>query len=117
MQEIYAEILQKGSLGKAINYTLERWNSLTLFVEDGRIDLDTNPVERQFKPIILLRKGVLFIGSEEGGDTWAMMSSVVETCKLNRVDPYRYLVWMIDDLAEARTNYLDEDIDFSRYLP
>ncbi|MEP3636174.1 MAG: IS66 family transposase [Paracoccaceae bacterium] len=117
LEEVYDDILQKGSLGKAINYTLERWSSLTLFLEDGRIDLDTNPVERQFKPIILLRKGALFIGSEEGGDTWAMMSSFVETCKLNRVDPYRYFVWMIDDLAEMKTKYLDEDIDYSRYLP
>lgn len=109
--------LQKDRLGKAINYTLERWNSLTLFLGDGRIDLDTNPVERQFKPIILQRKGSLFIGSEEGGQTWAAMSSLVETCKLNRVDTYRYFSWMIDDLAEMRTNNLDEDIDYSRYLP
>ena len=90
---------------------------MTLFLKDGRIDLDTNPVERQFKPIILLRKGALFIGGEEGGDTWAAMSSLVEICKLNRVDPYRYFVWMIDDLAEMKANFLDEDIDFTRYLP
>lgn len=117
MLKIYEEIQHKGRLGKAINYTLKRWGSLTLFLQDGRIDLDTNPVERQFKPIILLRKGALFIGSEEGGNTWAAMSSLVETCKLNRVDPFRYFVWMIDDLAEMKTNFLDEDIDFTRYLP
>lgn len=117
LEEIQAKALKKNRLGNAINYALERWSSLTLFLEDGRIDLDTNPVERQFKPIILLRKGALFIGSEEGGETWAMMSSFVETCKLNRVDPYRYFVWMIDDLAEMKTNYVDEDIDYSRYLP
>lgn len=124
VQKLYSRLrgmssrtLQKDRLGKAINYTLERWNSLTLFLGDGRIDLDTNPVERQFKPIILQRKGSLFIGSEEGGQTWAAMSSLVETCKLNRVDTYRYFSWMIDDLAEMRTNNLDEDIDYSRYLP
>ncbi|WP_373634894.1 transposase [Yoonia sp. SS1-5] len=92
---------------------LERWASLILFLDDGRIDLDTNPVERQFKPIILPRKGVLFIGSDEGGDTWALMSSLVETCKLNRVDPYRYFAWMIDNLALRKSNY----IDFAGYLP
>ncbi|MBU0645566.1 MAG: IS66 family transposase [Alphaproteobacteria bacterium] len=115
--EISARWLKKDSLGKAINYTLERWDSLTLFLRNGYIDLDTNPVERQFKPIILQRKGSLFIGSEEGGSAWATMSSLVETCKLNRVDVYRYFAWMIDDLAEMRSNYLDEDIDYSRYLP
>ncbi len=117
LEAIYAEVQRKGRLEKAINYTLKRWDALTLFLHDGRIDLDTNPVERQFKPIILLRKGALFIGSEEGGDTWAAMSSLVETCKLNRVDPYRYFVWMIDDLAKMKTNFLDEDIDYKRYLP
>ncbi|WP_158972054.1 IS66 family transposase [Chachezhania sediminis] len=117
LQEASAGTLQRDELGKAINYTLERWESLTQFLKDGRIDLDTNPVERQFKPIILQRKGSLFIGSEEGGQTWAAMSSLVETCKLNRVDTYRYFSWMIDDLAEMRANNLDEDIDYSRYLP
>ncbi|WP_175392874.1 IS66 family transposase [Leisingera sp. JC1] len=117
LREAHDEVLKRESLGKAINYTLKRWDSLTQFLDDGRIDLDTNPVERQFKPIILQRKGSLFIGSEEGGNTWAAMSSLVETCKLNRVDTYRYFKWMIDDLATLRTNYLDEDIDFSRYLP
>lgn len=114
---MYTEIPQKGGLSKAIDYTLKRWASLTLFLKDGRIDLDTNPVERQFKPIILQRKGVLFIGSEEGGNTWAAMSSLVETCKLNRVDVFSYFAWMIGDLAEMRTNVLDEDIDYTRYLP
>lgn len=117
LRQLYAEVQQKSSLGKAINYTLERWISLIPFLKDGRIDLDTNPVERQFKPIIQLRRGVYFIGSEEGGRTWAVMSSIVETCKLNRVAPYRYLVWMIDDLAAMKTNFVDEDIDYSRYLP
>lgn len=67
LEQINAEVPQKGQLGRAIDYTLKRWKSLTLFFKDGRVDLDTNPVERQFKPIILLRKGALFIGSDEGG--------------------------------------------------
>ncbi|MDP2520904.1 IS66 family transposase [Shimia thalassica] len=117
LNKVSPSVPQKSTLGKAIRYALERRCSLELFLEDGRIDLDTNPVERQFKPIILLRKGVLFVGSEEGGNTWAMMSSLVETCKLNRVDPFRYFEWMIDDLALAKSNFIDDDIDFSRYLP
>lgn len=45
------------------------------------------------------------------------MSSLIEACKLNRVDPFRYFEWMIDDLAVTKSNFTDEDIDFSRYLP
>ncbi|WP_205620496.1 IS66 family transposase, partial [Pseudodonghicola xiamenensis] len=117
--KISLSMLIRGSPLRAVTTSAHKIQDspLTLFLTDGRIDLDTNPVERQFKPIILQRKGSLFIGSEEGGQTWAAMSSLVETCKLNRVDTYRYFSWMIDDLAEMRTNNLDGDIDYSRYLP
>lgn len=67
LTELEAQYLEKNDMGQAIRYVLSRWNGLTLFVNDGRIELDNNPVERQFKHTILLRNNALFIGSEEGG--------------------------------------------------
>lgn len=86
-------------MAKAINYAQKHWPDLVLFVDDGRIDLDTNPVERMFKPSILLRKNALFMGSDEGAEAWGILSSIVETCKLNGVNVERYLNWVLDQIA------------------
>ncbi len=68
LRELEPQYLEKSDMGRAIRYVDKRWTGLTRFVEDGRIELDNNPVERQFKHTILLRNNVLFIGSEEGGE-------------------------------------------------
>ncbi|MCE8556667.1 IS66 family transposase [Ruegeria pomeroyi] len=91
--------LTKGGMAKAINYAQQLWPDLVLFVDDGRIDLDTNPVERMFKPSILLRKNALFMGSDEGAEAWGILSSIVETCKLNGVNVEPYLNWVLDQIA------------------
>ena len=61
------------------------------FLEDGRIELDTNAVERAMRPIALSRKNALFAGHDEGAANWACIASLIETCKLNKVDPQAYL--------------------------
>ncbi|MBU2941350.1 IS66 family transposase [Shimia thalassica] len=91
--------LSKNRMAKAINYAKKHWPELVLFVDDGRIDLDTNPVERMFKPSILLRKNALFMGSDEGAEAWGILSSIVETCKLNGVNVEPYLNWVLDEIA------------------
>ena len=83
-----------GSLSKiaeAIRYALVRWPALCRFLDDGRIELDTNPVERAIRPVALGRKNHLFAGSDGGGDRWAMVSSLVTTAQLNEVEPNAYL--------------------------
>lgn len=70
----------------AINYVQNHWHELTRFINDGRIDLDTNPVEPMFKPNILSRKNALFMVSDEGALTWGIRASIVEICKLNEVN-------------------------------
>lgn len=109
LAEIGAHYLEKSDMGKAIRYVQARWTGLTRFVDDGRIDLDNNPVERQFKQTILLRNNVLFIGSEEGGEAWAILSSLMQTCKLNNVDPHRYLLWVFGEITakKPRSEYGD----------
>lgn len=91
--------LKNGRMAKAINYAQKHWADLVLFVEDGHIDLDTNAVERMFKPTILLRKNALFMGSDEGAEAWGILSSIVETCKLNGVNVEPYLNWVLDQIA------------------
>ncbi len=56
-------------------------------MEDGRIELDSNSVERAMRPVALSRKNSLFAGSDEGGENWACLASLIETCKLNNVNP------------------------------
>ncbi|GAA4226681.1 IS66 family transposase [Sagittula marina] len=91
--------LSKSKMGQAIRYVLRQWSDLTRFVDDGRIDLDTNAVERMFKPTVLLRKNALFLGSDEGGEAWGIHSSIIETCKLNAVKAEPYLKWVFDQIA------------------
>src|SRR6478752_4729875 len=77
-----ALISQKGKLADAIRYALSRWAGLTRFIEDGRIELDNNAVERSIRPITLNRKNALFAGSDGGAEHWAIIASLIETCKL-----------------------------------
>lgn len=81
----------RSTLAEAIRYTLARWDGLTRFLDDGRIELDTNPVERAIRPVALGRKNHLFAGSDGGGTRWAIVCSLIETAKLNGVEPHAYL--------------------------
>ena len=73
-----------------IRYGLNHWDGLTRFLDDGRIELDTNIVERGIRPIVLNRKNSLFAGHDLGAENWACVASLIETCKLNDVDPQTY---------------------------
>ena len=90
----------RGGLAEAIRYALSRWEALCRFLDDGRIDLDNNPVERAIRPIALSRKNHLFAGSDGGGDRWATVCSLITTAKLNDVEPFAYL----RDILERMTN-------------
>jgi transposase len=83
-----ALISQKSKLAEAIRYALSRWDGLIRFLDDGRIEIDSNTVERSIRPIALNRKNALFAGSDGGGENWAVIATLVENCKLNGVDPY-----------------------------
>jgi len=90
----------RGGLAEAIRYALVRWPALCRFLDDGRVELDNNPVERAIRPVALGRKNHLFAGSDGGADRWAIIASLIETAKLNRVDPFAYL----KDVLERMTN-------------
>jgi transposase len=103
-----ALISQKIKLAEAIRYALSRWQGLTRFIEDGRIELDNNTVERSIRGIKLTRKNALFAGSDGGAEHWAAVASLVETCKLNEVDPLAYLTDVLTKIVKGHPN---RDID------
>jgi transposase len=99
-----ALISQKTKLAEAIRYALSRWNGLTRFLDDGCIEIDSNVVERSIRPIALNRKNALFAGSDGGGEHWAVIASLIETCKLNAVDPLLYLRDVITKIVNGHPN-------------
>jgi transposase len=99
LQQELARIPPRGTLAEAIRYALSRWPALCRFLQDGRIDIDNNPVERAIRPIALGRKNHLFAGSDGGGDRWAMICSLIATAKLNGVEPYAYLKDVLERLV------------------
>jgi hypothetical protein len=96
-----AKLPARGPTAAAISYALNHWDGLLRFVDDGRIEIDSNTVERSMRPVALSRKNALFAGSDEGGENWAAVASLVETCKLNRVDPQRYLTDLLTRLVNG----------------
>jgi transposase len=101
--------VSKGAtIAKDIRYGLGHWEGLTRFLDDGRIELDTNTVERSIRPIALNRKNALFAGSDEGGANWAIIASLVETCKLNDVNPH---AWLTDTLTRLVNRWPASSID------
>lgn len=91
----------KLDLTKAIRYALARWDALTLYTRDGRIGIDNNPAERSLRGIALTRKNFLFLGSDAGGERAAILYTVLETAKLNGLDPEAYLAQVIDRMAKG----------------
>jgi transposase len=86
---------------EAIRYALNHWPGLETFLDDGRIELDTNCVERAMRPVALSRKNSLFAGSDEGGENWACLASLIETCKLNGVNPQVYITDLLTRLVNG----------------
>jgi len=96
-----AKLPARGPTAEAIRYALNHWEGLERFLEDGRIELDTNSVERAMRPVALSRKNSLFAGSDEGGENWACLASLIETCKLNGVNPQAYFADLLTRLVNG----------------
>lgn len=101
------ELLPKHPLTEAVNYALNQWETLTVFIGDGAVPIDNNASEREMKRVVLNRKNSLFVGNPRGGRTAAILSSFTSTSKRHRVDPQLYLTqllvnlpgWPVGDLA------------------
>jgi hypothetical protein len=93
----------KSGLAEAIRYALRHWEGLVLFLDDGRLELDTNSIERAIRPIALGRKNSLFAGSDGGARWWAIVASLVATAKLNGVEPWAWLTDVLERMVSGRT--------------
>jgi transposase len=97
LEKSLAKVSKGGRIADAIRYGLNHWDGLLRFLDDGRIEIDSNTVERSIRGIGLDRKNSLFAGHDLGAEGWAMHASLIETCKLSSVDP---LAWMTDVLTK-----------------
>ena len=103
-----ARVSRKSDLGEAMAYMLKRQDGFRLFLDDGRVDIDSNLVENAIRSPAMNRRNALFAGHDEGGRNWARFASLIGTCKMNGVEPYAYLRDLFTKLANG---HLDKDID------
>jgi hypothetical protein len=102
-------VSDKSTIAEAIRYGFNHWDGLVRFLDDGRIEMDTNSVERAMRPIALNRKNSLFAGHDEGAVNWACLTSLIETAKLHEVDPQSYLADILTKLVNGwPNNRIDE---------
>jgi len=99
LEKQLTRVSRKSPIANAIRYGLNHWDGLTRFLDDGRIDLDSNIVERSMRPQALTRKNALFAGHDNGAENWAIAASLIETCKLNNIDPQAYLADILTRLV------------------
>lgn len=104
------QVSAKSPTGEALKYIAKHWDGLNLFTSDGRIEIDNNPVERTIRPIALNRKNALFAGHDAGAQNWAMLASLIETCKLNTVEPHRYISGILTAIVNGHKQRDIEDL-------
>ncbi|WP_027684246.1 IS66 family transposase [Rhizobium leguminosarum] len=117
-----ARVAGKSPLGDALAYIANYWDGLCKFLTDGRIEIDNNSVERTIRPIALNRKNALFAGHDVGAENWATIPSLIETCKLNDVDPFKYLTSTITAIVnDHKQSRIDELLPWNypvgQYVP
>ena len=98
-----ARVSAKSALAEAIRYALRHWKGLVLFLDDGRVEIDSNTVERTIRPIKLGAKNHLFAGSDGGAESWAVLASLIQTAKLNDVEPFAYLRDVLERIVSGKT--------------
>ena len=90
-------------LAKAMRYALRHWDGLILYLDDGRLEMDTNVVERAIRPVTITRKNSLFAGSDAAARRWAIANTLIQSCKLNGVEPLAYLTDILQRIISGRT--------------
>jgi hypothetical protein len=99
LEQQLTRVSSKATIAEDLRYGLNHWDGLTRFLDDGRIELDSNIVERGIRPIVLNRKNALFAGHDEGAANRACIASLIECCKLNDVDPQAYFADVLAKLV------------------
>ena len=104
----------KSALGKALHYLKEQWPYLTNYLKDGRLEISNNRAERSIKPFVIHRKNFLFANTPKGATGSAVMFSLIQTAIESRLDPYKYLTWL---LRQAKDADLTDDLVVQGLLP
>ena len=100
----------KSRLGEKLAYIHRHWDGLQTFLADGRVEIDSNSVENLVRPIALNRKNALFAGHDEGGRAWGRIASLIETCKINGVEPFAYLKSTLEAIAAGHPKNRIDDL-------
>lgn len=108
LQETQRSLSAKSPLSQAIQYTLGRWAALTRYVADGTVEIDNNAAERAIRALVLGQRNYLFAGSDAGGETAARLYSLIGTCRLNGIDPHRYLRHVLERIGEHPIRRIEE---------
>lgn len=103
LQDHIGRVSAVSDLAKAMRYAIRHWPGLTVFLEDGRVEMDTNVVERAIRPNTLTRKNALFAGHDGGAVHWAIAMTLIQTAKLNGVNPMAYLADVLEHVVSGRT--------------
>jgi len=102
------QVLPKSAIGKAIGYALKLWDKLKRYTMDGRYKIDNNLVENTIRPLALGRKNYLFSGSHKAAQKAAILYSFFASCKINTIDPYRWLKNVLENIQEYKSNQLSK---------
>lgn len=113
LQGIEPDLLPQGPMAVGVRYVLSNWRALTRFTRVGMLETDTNLVERCMRPIAVGRKAWLFVGSDRGGEAAATVLSLIESCKLNGIEPYAYLKDVLARIGGHRQDRLAELLPFN----
>ena len=93
----------KGPLGTAVFYSLNHWDALNIYLQDGRLEIDNNKSERTIKPFVIGRKNWLFHGNDVGAQAGSILFSLIETCKQHKVDVFSWLKYALANIHRAET--------------
>ena len=101
-------------MATALDYGLDHWHGFCVFLDDGRVELDSNRVENLIRPQALTRKNSLFAGHDEGAANWARIASLIATCNMNGIEPFAYLKTTLERIATGHTrSRIDELLPWS----
>ena len=103
LQDHVGRVSAVSDLAKAMRYAIRHWPGLTVFLEDGRVEMDTNVVERAIRPNTLTRKNALFAGNDDGARCWAIAMTLIQTAKLNGVNPMTHLADVLERVVSGHT--------------
>jgi transposase len=109
LEEQLARVSGKMPVAKAIRYMLRHWTGLCVFLTDGRVELDTNTIERLHRIVATTRKNALFAGADSGARSWAIFTSLIQSARMNGLNPFEYLKDVLERIVsgDVKVHQLD----------